>query len=121
MKVNYKNLFYIFHLNGKFTEEELKEVLDAAYEEGRKKGYNDGFEAGKNSHFSITYPYHDWWTKPYYEITCNNKTSDAVVPTITTSANINPPSVTTTTSGNMTITKSQNPYGMEFKYYGTEK
>lgn len=120
MKVNYKNLFYIFHLNGKFTEEELKEVLDAAYEEGRKKGYNDGFEAGKNSHFTITYPSYDWWKKPYYEITCNNTTSD-IDPTITTTLNTNPPSITTTTSSNMTITKSQNPYGMEFKYYGTER
>lgn len=127
MNINYKNLFYIFHPDGKFTEEQLRKILDAAYAEGHKKGYNEGYEVGKNSSFHIGYPYNDWWTEPYYKITCNNKTGDAVVPTVTTTADINPPSVTTTANtteyinNNFNGTKSQNPYGMEFKYYGTEK
>ena len=49
MNINYKDLFYIFHPDGKFTEEQLKKILDAAYAEGHKKGYNEGYEVGKNS------------------------------------------------------------------------
>ena len=119
MKVNYKNLFYIFHLDGKFTEKELKEVLDAAYEEGRKKGYNDGFEAGKNSHFTITYPNYDWWKQPYYEITCNNKTSDAIS---VNGPNITPMSITTVSNPPSTITSTTtNNICREFKYNGSER
>ena len=132
MNVNYKNLFYIFHPDGKFTEEQLKKILDAAYAEGHKKGYSEGYEVGKNSSFHIGYPYNDWWNHPYYKITCSNKTVPATgidfsnttatvtIPTSITTAS-NPPSTITTTSGNMTISKSESPYGMEFKYNGTEK
>ena len=129
MNVNYKNLFYIFHPDGKFTEEQLLKILDAAYAEGHKKGYNEGYEVGKNSSFHIGYPYTDWWNHPYYKITCNGTgTGDAATITpmsITTSSN--PPSTTTTAStveyinSNCNCTKSQSPYGMEFKYNGTER
>lgn len=131
MNINYKDLFYIFHPDGKFTEEQLRKILDAAYNEGYKKGY----DAGKNN-FSITYPYTKWWEYPYYSITCNSTgTGDATTITpmsITTSSN--PSSVTTTATActnkgncnscsniNCTPTKSESPYGMEFKYNGTEK
>ena len=136
MNINYKNLFYIFHPDGKFTEDQLKKILDAAYAEGHKKGYNEGYEAGKNSTFHIGYPYTDWWNHPYYKITCNGTgTGDAATITpmsITTSSN--PPSTTTTATTctnkgncnscsniNCTPTKSESPYGMEFRYNGTEK
>ena len=129
MNINYKNLFYIFHPDGKFTEEQLLKILDAAYMEGHKKGYNEGYEVGKNSSFHIGYPYTDWWNHPYYKITCNGTgTGDTTTITpmsITTSSN--PPSTITTASSveyinsNCNCTKSESPYGMEFKYNGTEK
>ena len=58
MTINYKDKFYIYHPDGKFTEEQLMKILDAAYSMGKKDGYNDGYEAGKRNNFSITYP---WW------------------------------------------------------------
>lgn len=139
MNINFKNLFYIFHPDGKFTEEQLLKILEAAYAEGHKKGYSEGYEVGKNSSFYIGYPYKNWWGSPYYKITCNNKTVPATgidignttctvtIPTSITT-NSNPPSITTTTAStvecinsNCNCTKSQSPYGMEFKYNGTEK
>ena len=145
MNINYKNLFYIFHPDGKFTEEQLLKILDAAYAEGHMKGYSEGYEVGKNSSFYIGYPYNDWWNHPYYKITCSNKTVPATgidfsnttgtvtLPTSITTAS-NPPSTTTTITTcnnkrncnscsniNCTPTKSESPYGMEFKYDGTEK
>ena len=136
MNINYKNLFYIFHPDGKFTEDQLKKILDAAYAEGHKKGYNEGYEVGKNSTFHIEYPYTDWWKSPWYTTISSGDTISVtgtnITPmSITTTSN---PSSTTTTATctnkgncnscsniNCTPTKSESPYGMEFKYNGTEK
>lgn len=135
MNINYKNLFYIFHPDGKFTEDQLKKILDAAYTEGHKKGYSEGYEVGKNSTFHIGYPYTDWWKSPWYTTTSGDTisaTGTNITPmSITTTSN--PSSTTTTTactnkgncnscsSINCTPTKSESPYGMEFRYNGTEK
>lgn len=123
MNINFKNLFYIFHPDGKFTEEQLLKILEAAYAEGHKKGYSEGYEVGKNSSFHIGYPYNDWWKSPWYTTTTCDTTN--ITPMSITTAN-NPPSTTTTActcenSSNCNCTKSQSPYGMEFKYNGTEK
>ncbi len=119
MTINYKDKFYIYHPDGKFTEEQLMKILDAAYNMGKKDGYNNGYEAGKKNNFSITYP---WWNQPYYntptwdwtKITCNSTSGDVVIPTITTAASNNPPSITTTATTTNNICR-------EFKYNGTER
>ena len=107
MNYNYKNKFRVYHETGKFTEKQLTEILDAAYELGKKDGYNDGYAAGKVARdFYITYPSYPYWyltadkTYPlnYNTITCNNSTD-----TITTTA---------TTTNNIC---------REFKYNGTER
>ena len=113
MNINYKDLFYIFHPDGKFTEEQLKKILDAAYAEGHKKGYNEGYEVGKNSQFHIGYPYDDWWKSPWYATTTTDKTNITPM-SITTSTNSNPPSTTTTATTTNNICR-------EFKYNGTEQ
>lgn len=125
MNINFKNLFYIFHPDGKFTEEQLLKILEAAYAEGHKKGYSEGYEVGKNSSFYIGYPYKNWWDNPYYQITCNNKTVPATsidfsnttgtvtIPTVITTSS-NPPSITTTATTTNNICR-------EFKYNGTER
>lgn len=114
MNVNYKNLFYIFHPDGKFTEEQLLKILDAAYAEGHKKGYNEGYEVGKNSSFHIGYPYTDWWKSPWYTTT---STADKI--------NITPMSITTATKTNtpytLTTATTTNNICREFKYDGTER
>lgn len=105
MMINYKNRFYIYHPDGKFTEEQLIKMLDAAYEIGKKDGYNEGYEMGKKNNFNITYP-SDWWRYPYYDttVTCKqNTTKDYIIPTSNTTA---------------TVT---NNICREFKYNGTEK
>lgn len=117
MTINYKDKFYIYHPDGKFTEEQLMKILDAAYNMGKKDGYNDGYEQGKKNNFSITYP---WWNQPYYDtptwdwtkITCNSSSGDAVISTGTTISN-NPSNVTTATTTNNIC--------REFKYNGTER
>ena len=48
------------------TEKELKELLDAAYWEGR----ND-----VNKTYVYTTPYHNWWEGPYYTTTTTASTS----------------------------------------------
>ena len=131
MNINYKDLFYIFHPDGKFTEEQLLKILDAAYAEGHKKGYNEGYEVGKNRTFHIEYPYTDWWKSPWYATTTAIGKTNITPMSITTTSN---PSSTTTTAttattatcscknnSNCDCTKSESPYGMEFKYNGTEK
>ena len=118
MTINYKDKFYIYHPDGKFTEEQLIKILDAAYNMGKKDGYNDGYEAGKRNSMTITYPYYSntvttptWdWTK----ITCTSKSSDTIVPTVTTTSSNNPPSVTTTATAYINTNR-------EFKYNGTER
>lgn len=114
MTINYKDKFYIYHPDGKFTEEQLMKILDAAYNMGKKDGYDDGYEQGKKNNFSITYP---WWNQPYYDTPTWNYTKitcgDAVIPTVTTATSNNPPSITTTATTNNIC--------REFKYNGTEK
>lgn len=114
MNVNYKNLFYIFHPDGKFTEEQLLKILDAAYAEGHKKGYNEGYEVGKNSSFHIGYPYTDWWKSPWYStISITDKTNITPM-SITTATNTNTPYTLTTATTTKNICR-------EFKYDGTER
>lgn len=55
-----------------FTKQQLEKLLDEVYEEGRAKGYDQGYVAGRP--VTITYPYTPYWytttdIKPY--ITCN--------------------------------------------------
>lgn len=118
MNVNYKNLFYIFHPDGKFTEDQLKKILDAAYAEGHKKGYNEGYEVGKNSTFHIGYPYTDWRKSPWYTTTSGDTIS-------VTGTNITPMNITTATNTNvpytLTTTTTTNNICREFKYDGTER
>lgn len=111
MNINYKDLFYIFHPDGKFTEEQLKRILDAAYAEGHKKGYNEGYTAGKNSNFHIEYPYNDWWKSPWYA-TISTTDKINITPTSTTTTNTIPTSTTTATTNDLC---------REFKYNGTER
>lgn len=113
MTINYKDKFYIYHPDGKFTEEQLMKILDAAYNMGKKDGYNNGYEAGKKSSMTITYPYYNTPTWDLNKITCNSTSGDAVIPTITTTTSNNPPSITTATTTNNIC--------REFKYNGTER
>ena len=110
MMINYKDKFYIFHPDGKFTEEQLIKALDAAYNMGKKDGYNDGYEAGKRNNMTITYP---WWNQPYYRttITCDSNSNDFnIIPTSTGAIKTTPCVTTATTNTNR-----------EFKYNGTER
>lgn len=112
MTINYKDKFYIYHPDGKFTEEQLMKILDAAYNMGKKDGYNEGYEAGKKSNFSITYP---WWNQPYYSttITCHTDPNDFnIIPTSTGTIKTAPAVTTATTTNNIC---------REFKYNGTER
>lgn len=112
MTINYKDKFYIYHPDGKFTEEQLMKILDAAYNMGKKDGYNNGYEAGKKSNFSITYP---WWNQPYYSttITCHTDPNDFnIIPTSTGTVKTTPAVTTATTTNNIC---------REFKYNGTER
>ncbi len=111
MTINYKDKFYIYHPDGKFTEEQLMKILDAAYNMGKKDGYNNGYEAGKKSNFSITYP---WWNQPYYNttITCHADPNDFnIIPTSTGTIKTTPSVITTATTN----------INREFKYNGTER
>ena len=110
MTINYKDKFYIYHPDGKFTEEQLIKILEAAYNMGKKEGYNDGYEAGKRNNMTITYP---WWNQPYYNttITCNTDPNDFnIIPTSTGTIKTTPCVTTTTANANR-----------EFKYNGTER
>ena len=55
-----------------FTKQQLEKLLDEVYEEGRAKGYDQGYAAGRP--ITITYPYTPYWytttTTPI--ITCND-------------------------------------------------
>lgn len=55
-----------------FTKQQLEKLLDEVYEEGRAKGYDQGYAAGRP--VTITYPYTPYWytigTIP--TTTCNN-------------------------------------------------
>ena len=54
-----------------FTKQQLEKLLDEVYEEGRAKGYDQGYAAGRP--FTITYPYTPYWyiTSTTPTITCN--------------------------------------------------
>lgn len=103
MTINYKHKFFIYHPDGKFTVEQIKEMLDAAYKAGREEGYQEGYQAGKSSNWTITYPYNN---PRYYDVTCN--------PTITTASS------SLTCNDTNTISVGKDPL-KEFKYNGTEK
>ena len=115
MTINYKDKFYIYHPDGKFTEEQFMKILDAAYNMGKKDGYNEGYEAGKKSNFSITYPYTEpnWWKSPWYATISTTSKTNITPTSITTATNTNPPSTLTTTATNNIC--------REFKYNGTER
>ncbi len=113
MTINYKDKFYIYHPDGKFTEEQLMKILDAAYNMGKNEGYNNGYEVGRKSNMTITYPYYNTPTWDWTKVTCDS-TGNVVVPTITATASNNPPSITTTATTTNNICR-------EFKYNGTER
>lgn len=104
MTIDYKHKFFIYHPDGKFTEAQIKEMLDAAYKAGKDEGYNEGYNAGKN-HWTITYPSPTYdWTK----VTCNT-------PITTASASIScNNSIDTKTTSKLNDT-------LEFRYNGTER
>jgi len=108
MTINYKHKFFIYHPDGKFTEAQIKEMLDAAYKAGHDEGYNDGYSAGKNSNWTITYQYPNYYD--WNKATCNS--------TITTAS-------TTLSNNNNSSTKDAlkdfNKNTLEFRYNGTEK
>ncbi len=54
-----------------FTKQQLEKLLDEVYEEGRAKGYDQGYAAGRP--VTITYPYTPFWytTSTAPTITCN--------------------------------------------------
>lgn len=106
MTINYKHKFFIYHPDGKFTVEQIREMLDAAYKAGREEGYNDGYQAGKSSNWTITYPYNN---PRYYDITCS--------PTVTTTAT----SISSCNSSVDTKTTNKLNDALEFRYNGTEK
>ena len=88
MKINFKNKMYIYHPDGKFTEAQLCELLEAA----RKMGYDEGYEAAK-----AYYNKPNWWywtnttpviNTPY--ITCTSDSDNSnLTSTTTTAATIN--------------------------------
>lgn len=106
MTIEYKHKFYIYHPDGKFTEAQIKELLDAAYKAGHDEGYNAGYAAGKASYtWTVTYPY-----------TNNDKWYTTSTP-ITTSGTI------MCNNTNPIDTKATDKLDnmLEFRYNGTEK
>lgn len=86
MKINFKNKMYIYHPDGKFTEAQLCELLEAA----RKMGYDEGYEAAK-----AYYNKPNWWyytnTSPTISVpfvTCDSTNSN-LTSTTTTATTIN--------------------------------
>lgn len=69
-----------------FTKQQLEKLLDEVYEEGRAKGYDQGYAAGRP--VTITYPYTPYWytTTPYINtcttdnitLTADTKTASAI-------------------------------------------
>ena len=105
MKINFKNKIYIYHPDGKFTEAQLCELLEAA----RKIGYDEGYEAAK-----AYYNKPNWW---YYTIT---PTFNNPYITCTSTAD----NLTATTISNEELNKTsniKNPKTLEFRYDGTER
>lgn len=84
MFINFKDKMYIYHPDGKFTEKQLIELLEAAH----KMGYDEGYEAAK-----AQYNKPDWWywtnttpviNSPY--ITCTSDSADSDLTSTTTTA-----------------------------------
>lgn len=46
-----------------FTKQQLEKLLDEVYEEGRAKGWNEGYDARRP--ITITYPYTPYWYNDY--------------------------------------------------------
>lgn len=112
MKINFKNKMYIYHPDGKFTEAQLCELLEAA----RKMGYDEGYEAAK-----AYYNKPNWWyytTTPTFNnpyITCTSDSTNSNLTSTTTAA---------ITIGNEELNKTsniKNPRTLEFRYNGTER
>lgn len=128
MTIDYKHKFFIYHPDGKFTEAQIKEMLDAAYKAGRDEGYNDGYNAGKMQ-ISWVKPY--WWDTsliPYCQT--NSDTTGSTLSSVTTTAtsDINN-NKTYTISNTAKLTNEEinntlgikNPKTLEFRYNGTER
>ena len=68
-----------------FTKQQLEKLLDEVYEEGRAKGYDQGYAASRP--VTINYPYTPYWytTNTTPIITCNggdySTTSSATIST----------------------------------------
>ena len=82
MFINFKDKMYIYHPDGKFTEAQLIELLEAA----RKKGYDEGYEAAK-AYYNKPY----WW---YY----TNTTPTINLPYITCTSDSTNSNLTSTTA-----------------------
>ncbi len=125
MKINFKNKMYIYHPDGKFTETQLLELLEAAY----KIGYNESFNAGKMQ-ISWNKPY--WWdtiiNTPYCWTTSDTAESTLSSITTTNTNDINS-NKTYTISNTVKLTNEEinntlgieNPKTLEFRYNGTER
>lgn len=73
-----------------FTKQQLEKLLDEVYEEGRAKGYDQGYAA--NRPVTITYPYTPYWyttTNPYITCSDNNITMTADTKSAISSINSN--------------------------------
>lgn len=126
MKINFKNKMYIYHPDGKFTEAQLCELLEAA----RKMGYDEGYEAAK-----AYYNKPNWWyytsTGPTISVplvTCDSTNSNLTSVTATATSDINN-NTTYTISNTAKLTNEEinntlgikNPKTLEFRYNGTER
>ncbi len=129
MTINFKDKMYIYHPDGKFTEEQLLKLLEAAHKIGYNEGYNKGFDAGK---MQIS------WSKPYWWDTTINTpycwtisdTTGSTLSSVTTTATSDTNSNKTYTIPNTTkltneeinnILGIKNPKTLEFRYDGTER
>lgn len=77
-----------------FTKQQLEKLLDEVYEEGRAKGYDQGYAA--NRPVTITYPYTPYWytttttnCEPYITCTDNSITLATTPNSTVTTANTN--------------------------------
>lgn len=88
MVINFKDKFYICNSDNNFSEEDIKKLLEEAYNAGHKDGYDAGYSAGLGS--KIFYPIYPYPSQPYYwnsptctsdkiEVTCNNPTSTSKI------------------------------------------
>lgn len=65
-----------------FTKQQLEKLLDEVYEEGRSKGYSEGYN---NSRLvTIPYPYTPYWyCTTSSELTCSNSLNNDTINNIT--------------------------------------